>query len=271
MNKPFAALILLFGVISNLTAHENHFAGARSIALSNAFISVSDPWSTFHNQAGLTGINNISAGIYYESRFLVDELSFAAGSFTLPTSHGSFSASTYQFGKGAYKEHKLGLAYSKALSNRLSAGIQFDYLSSRLPENSRAFGFVTFEAGFIYNYNRKLFFGGHVFNPVGAGAKTNVGKQTSPMQFRVGGHYNFDEQVLIIVETQKSPNRPYLVKTGVEFWPVENLAFRIGVSGKPTNYTSGIGYTFNKLTTDIGFSYHGNLGITPSISLQIKL
>ncbi len=256
---------------TNIFAVENHPVGARSLALSNAFVSIADIWSTFHNQASIAGINQFSAGVFYESKFMVDELSLAAGTIILPVDAGTFGFSFYQFGQGAFKEHKAGLAFSKQLSGKISAAVQLDYFSQRLPENSRAFGFATFEAGIIYSPNRKLFIGAHVFNPIANGMETNEGKQKSPTIFRCGGHYKFDKTVLVTAEIQKDLENPYIVKTGIEFLPVQNLALRFGVSGRPVNYTSGIGYTFGKITTDIGFSYHGNLGVTPSVSVQIKL
>ena len=272
MNKKIYFIVLLIAIInSNLFAIENHPTGARSLALSHAFISISDVWSTFHNQAGLTGIEQFSAGVFYESRFMVDELSLAAGSLILPVNTGTFGFSFFQFGKGSFKENRVALAFAKQLSEKFSAGIQLDYFSQRLPENNSAFGFATFEAGVIYSPNKKLFLGTHVFNPISNGIETAEGKQKSPTIFRIGGHYQFDEMILVTVETQKDLKNPFLFKTGIEFSPVQNLALRFGVSGKPVNYTAGMGYSFGKVTTDIGFSYHGNLGLTPSVSIQIKL
>ncbi len=271
MKKPaFTFLLFIFG-FSNLFALENYPTGARSLALSHAFVSISDVWSTFHNQAGITGIDGFSAGVFYESKFMVDELSLAAGSIILPVNAGTFGFSFYQFGQGSFKESKIGLAFSKQLSENFSAAIQLDYFSQRLPENIGAFGFATFEAGIIYSPNKKLFLGAHVFNPISNGLKTAEGKQKSPTVFRIGGHYQFDNIILVTVETQKDLENPVVLKTGIEFSPVKNLALRFGVSGKPVNYSAGIGYSFGNITTDIGFSYHGNLGITPSVSIQIKL
>ncbi len=271
MKKPALTIILLFFGFSNLFCVENHPVGARSLALSNSFVSISDLWSTFHNQAGITGVDGFSAGVFYESKFMVAELSLAAGTIILPVNAGAFGFSFYQFGQGSFKESKVGLAFSKQLSEKFSAAIQLDYFSQHLPENSSAFGFATFEAGIIYSPNNKLFIGAHVFNPISNGLETLEGKQKSPAIFRVGGHYQFDEMILVTVETQKDLENPFIIKTGIEFYPVKNFALRFGVSGKPVNYTAGIGYTFGKVTTDIGFSYHGNLGVSPSVSIQIKL
>jgi hypothetical protein len=224
MKKPALTIILFIFGLSNLFAIENHPVGARSLALSHAFVSISDVWSTFHNQAGLTGIEGFSAGVFYESKFMVDELSLAAGSIILPVNAGTFGFSFYQFGKGEFKENKIGLTFAKQLSEKFSAAIQLDYFSQRLPENSKAFGFATFEAGIIYSPNKKLFLGAHVFNPISNGMETAEGKQKSPTVFRVGGHYQFDDMILVTVETQKDLENPFIIKTGIEFSPVQNLA-----------------------------------------------
>lgn len=271
MKRAFLTLILFISGFLQLIAIENHPSGARSLALSNAFVSISDVWSTFHNQAGLAQINQLSAGIFYESRFRIDELTTTAGSVLLPAKAGTFGISFLQFGKGTYKENKIGFAFAKQLSEQFYAGIQLDYFLNRLPENSSNFGFATFEAGLIYSPNNKLFLGGHIFNPIANGIQLPEGKQKMPVVFRLGGHYQFDEMILITAETQKDTGKPLLIKTGIEFTPVQNLALRLGVSGKPVNYTFGLGYSFGKITTDIGFAYHGNLGLSPSVSIQFIL
>ena len=92
-----------------------------------------------------------------------------------------------------------------------------------------------------------------------------------PAVFSIGGHYQFSKMVLLVVETEKNFGNPLLFKSGLEFSPVENLSLRFGVSGKPVTYTAGIGFQTGKIATDIGFGYHGNLGLTPSVSIQFNL
>jgi hypothetical protein len=271
MKKTLLTGILYLIGISILNATENYPAGARALALSNSFVSVSDTWSTFHNQAGLASLEGFSAGVFYESRFMVDELSHTAGSLLLPIKAGTFGFSFSQFGKGTYKEHKVGLAFAKKLTQKLSAAIQLDYLSELYPENERAVGFATFEAGVVYVATKELFLGAHIFNPIQNGFDTPEGMQKMPATFRFGGHYQFPKMVLLILETEKNFENPLVIKSGLEFSPVKNLALRFGVSGKPVSYTAGIGFQTGKIVTDIGFSYHGNLGLTPSVSIQINL
>ncbi len=271
MKKPLITVLIFFVGILKLISAENHPSGARALALSNAFISVSDTWSTFHNQAGLAGLESFSAGVFYESRFMVDELSHVAASMALPIKSGTFGFSFSQFGKGNYKEHKLGIAFAKSLAKKITAAVQLDYFSQLFPENEKASGFATFEAGVVYSATNELILGAHIFNPIQGGIKTLEGVQKMPVVFRIGGHYQFPKMVLLIVETEKNFENPILFKTGLEFSPVKNLALRFGVSGKPVSYTAGIGFQTGKTVTDIGFSYHGNLGLTPSVSIQFNL
>ena len=271
MKKKLTYFIFLFLAFAFSISAENFPSGARALSLSNAFVSVSDTWNTFHNQAGLADLENFSAGVFYESRFMVDELSHVAGTLVVPVKAGTFGVSFSQFGKETYKEHKFGLAFSKRLTKKLDAAIQLDYLSARFPENENAHGFATFEAGVIYAVKDNLFIGAHIFNPISNGFDLPEGEQKMPAVFRIGGHYQFPKMVMLILETEKDSESPFIIKSGLEFSPVKNLALRFGVSGKPVNYTAGVGFQMGKIITDIGFSYHGNLGLTPSVSIQINL
>ncbi len=271
MNKTLQILLFLCFAAIRLSAADNYPVGARSIALSNAFISVTDPWSTFHNQATLSNLSNFSAGVFYESKYLVDELSLAAGTVVLPTLNGTVGFSFSQFGKGTFKESKIGLAYSKRLSKKLNAAIQFDYFSYRFPENEKSHGFPTFEAGITYRATRELSLGFHVFNPIKNGVKTYYGKENLAAKYRLGGHYKFSDMVLLAFEIEKQTDIKIKAKSGLEFLPLKNLTLRIGFSGKPAQISGGIGYSFSKITTNIAFSYHGSLGFSPSVSVNYQL
>lgn len=271
MMRTLQILLFLLLIRIPLLASESYPAGARSLALSNAFVSVSDVWSTFHNQATLVNINKFSAGVFYESRFLSNELSLAAGTFVVPFQRGTIGLSFYQFGKGTFKESKFGFAYSKQLAQKLSAGLQLDYFLNRFPENEKAFGFATFEFGLTYLLTEELTVATHFFNPVQNGFKTYSGKQKMPFIIRIGGHYQFTKQVLLSAEYNFNSIEKNQLRTGLEFYMLKNLVARMGVSGTPLNYTAGLGYSFGKITTDIAFSYHGNLGFSPSVSIQFNL
>lgn len=267
MNRILLTIgLLTFGI--HAISIDNYPVGARSLALSHASVSFSDVWATFHNQAGLATLNSITTGFYYTPKFHIGEL--YAGSLVLPSGSGNFGISFFQFGKRTYKESKFGLAYSKKLSRQLSAGIQINYISLRLPENENAKGFFSFEGGVNFTASENLVLGAHIFNPFQQGIETFSGKHKWPVIFKVGGSYKFNKIAFMVFEAEKYNSNSMLLKTGIEFNPINNIAFRFGVSGKPFQYTAGVGYSFDKISTDIGFGYHENLGVTPSVSLQFE-
>lgn len=265
-------LALIFILFSETCRAQDHFpAGARSMALSHASVSFSDSWSSFHNQAGIVGSRSISAAFFFESRYGLDELSLVAGALTVPAGNGAFAGNLFQFGSGNYRISRYALAYAHRLTPKLNGGLQLDYYSRRIAENERVSGFATFEAGLLYLPNRILCFGVHVFNPVQGGYRSTSETEKLPFVIRSGMHYCFDDEVLVAAEIQKDSARPVLFKMGVEFSPVEDLSVRLGVSVKPVRYTAGFGYRYRSLSADLGFGFHGTLGITPALSIQFAL
>ena len=268
MMRYLLFVIFIAGFFIRSAGIDNFRAGGRSLALSDASVSFSDLWSTFNNQAGTSGPEYITAGVFYKSGFFLKELSTIAGAFILPVKSGNFSLSFIQFGRNSYKEEKIGLAFAKKLGNQFRAGIQFDYFMLYLPENERVKGFATFEGGIIYAPEDHLAIGMHLFNPVGAGIQYLTGKESVPATFRLGGHYRFNESLMVCLEGEKRPVQPVSLRTGIEYVFLDALSVRFGMSGNPFRYTAGIGYRTGKLLVDIGFSYHNSLGMTPSVSLQ---
>lgn len=266
-------VLILIGGFAPLhsQALHNYRAGARSLALSHASVSFSDLWSVFHNQAGLASIKGVNAGAFFQSEFGIRQLSLAAGAVTLSAGEGTFGLSFYRFGPGSYHEDKLGIAYSRTFSKSVRAGIQLDYFSILFPENDQPKGFATFEAGLICVPSSNVNIGIHVFNPLSAGIEWTEGKQNMPLIIRAGGHWSFNEALLLAMEAETELHNPVVVKSGVEFKPAGNFVLRAGVSGKPVKYTAGMGFITDVFAADIGFGYHGNLGITPSVSVQIFL
>ncbi len=270
--KKKVSLILFFFVMSlQCFTIENPKAGARSVALSHASISISDIWGTFHNQAGLTSIKTISTGIFYESRFQLKDLSLMAITTVLPTKTGVFGISFSQIGTGTFKENKAGLAFAKKLSPKISAGIQFNYFSSILPENKATKSFFTFEGGLILHPTSTIHLGAHVFNPLEQGITTLSGKIKTPAIYRIGGNYHISNIFLISAECETNTINPLVIRVGSEFSVIEKLVFRIGVTENPFNYSAGVGYKTGNLTTDFGFSYFRNLGLSPSVSIYYTI
>jgi hypothetical protein len=267
MKQTLLSLILFLFTVGFLYAADNYPVGARSAGVANASVTYSDVWSAFHNQAGLAELKNPSAGVYFENRFLISELSLKSFAVAVPVSKaGTFSLNLTQFGYNLYNEKKAGIGYGKKLGEKFSAGIQLDYLSTYIADDYGTRNSFAVEAGFIAEPIKNLKLGAHVFNP----NKAKVAEYTDervPVIMRFGASYKFSEKILISAEEEKDIDQKSAFKAGIEYHVVEILYLRGGIASNPTLSTFGFGLNINQFVLDIASSYHQELGFSPQFSL----
>ncbi len=210
-------------------------------------------------------INKVSICLFTERKFLLKELSYNAAGITIPTKSGVFGFSANYYGFDLYNEKKIGLAYSRLFTEKLAAGIQFDYLGTSISEYGNASAF-TFEAGLMMKINEKISAGVHVFNPV----RINVGfaEEKIPTSISLGLSYMPGDKVLLAAETKKNIDDPAQLCLGVEYQVIDALHLRVGIETNPSVYSFGIGINIKQLKIDAGTSYHLVLGASPQLSIS---
>lgn len=254
---------LLFG--QNGSTYAN---GARSAAMGNTGLNFNDINSLFNNQAGLADLEATSFLIAAERKFALADLNNLTAGVALPTSSGTFGISLNYFGFDLYNETKVGLAYSRRLMDKLSVGIQFDMLNTRIPEYGSK-NLFTFEIGLQSELSKNLTLGFHLFNPV---KLETVEGEYLPTVIQGGISYAPSKKVLVNVELEKDIDFPFTIRTGIEYEMVDNFWLRLGVNTEPASVNFGIGYLMqNGLRLDIASSYHQELGFTPAVSLGFDL
>ncbi|MCW3070509.1 MAG: hypothetical protein JWO44_399 [Bacteroidetes bacterium] len=267
MKKLFASLFSCMLMLTAFAGNEDYPIGARSAALGNASVSLSDLWSAHHNQAGLGFVRDISAGVSYENRFLLKEISVRGGAVALPIKAGTFGLCITNFGYSQYSENKYSLSFAKAFSNKFSAGIAMDYLSTKIAEGYGSRGSLVAEAGIIAKPMKGLSIGAHVFNPTRAKISA-YDDERLPTIIHLGADYLFSDKVRVAVEAQKDIKYKAEFKAGLEYLPVKELYLRIGISTNPTLSTFGFGLNLKNFKIDLSASYHQTLGISPQLGLS---
>ncbi|MCX6294543.1 MAG: hypothetical protein NTX97_00515 [Bacteroidetes bacterium] len=265
--KKIYSIILSFGITFSIQAGNEDFPiGARSAGMGNASVSQSDVWSAHHNQAGLGFVRDISAGVYYENRFLLKELSIKGGVMALPVKGGTFGLCISNFGYSLYNENKYSLSFAKAFGNKLSAGIAMDYLTTKIAEGYGSRGVLAAEFGIQAKPLKGLTIGAHVFNPTRAKI-ADYNDERLPTIIRFGGDYSFSDKVTVAVETEKDIAKKAIFKAGIEYKPVKEFYLRAGVGTNPTLTSFGFGINLKNLKIDVSANYHQTLGISPQIGL----
>jgi hypothetical protein len=258
------SLTILFPGIA-LSSNDNYPLGGRAAGMGNAAVTLYDLWAISHNQAGMAKIEHTSAGIYFENRYQVREMSLGAVALALPTKSGVFGISFTYFGFELYNETKTGLAYSRHFSERFSTGLQLNYHYTAIGEDYGNRGNITFEAGIIYKILPQLYLGAHLFNPTQA----SIGEfkdDRIPTIFRTGIAYEFSDIVIIAIETEKSMEHTPVFKGGIEYRVSDPVYLRGGIGTNPTSNSFGFGIYMGNLNIDFATSFHHILGYSPQLS-----
>jgi hypothetical protein len=222
-----------------------------------------DVFSFNANQASLAQMKNISAGMYGEKRFLLQELGLYQLSVALPTTSGNFGLKTSYYGFSEYNETQVGLAYARKLGEKVDVGVQFNYNSVRINTYDNASA-VNFEAGVILHLTEKLHTGFHAYNPVGGTlGKNSEEKLASVYSFGFG--YDASEKFFISAELEKEEDQPVNLNAGMQYKLIPQLMIRAGISTASSNAYFGIGFFLKSFRIDVTAGYHPQLGITPGM------
>lgn len=225
----------------------------------------SDVFSITANQASLASLKNISAGVYGEKRFLLNEINNYSAIIAVPTGQGNFAFQADYSGFSNFRETQLGLAYARSLGNNLDVGVKFNYYSFTIPTYQTSSA-VNFEIGLIVHLTDKVHAGIHVYNPVGGHiSKTDKEKLGAAYKFGLG--YEAGKNFMISAEIIKEENIPVNVNAGVQYNFVKQFFARMGISSERGSPFAGAGISWNNLRLDLSASWHPQLGLSPGLML----
>ena len=224
-----------------------------------------DVFSFAANQASLARINNLSAGVYGEKRYMLNELSFYSLAFVVPTKSGNFGIKGSYYGFNLYNESQAGLAYARSLGSKIDIGVQFNYNTIKVAGYGNAYA-ISAEAGIILHLSDKLHAGIHLNNPTG-GKYNKSEDEKLPFVYTAGLGYEASEKFFVSGEVQKEEDQPVNVNAGLQYKFLSQLIARAGLSSASSTVWMGIGVSMKSFRIDAAASYHPHLGITPGLML----
>ena len=245
-------------------------AGSRSNAMGNSSVALNDFWSIQNNPAGLANCHFLSAGLSYENRFLMKELSYYNGAFVMPVKIGVFGLSFSRFGFENYNENKIGLTYARAFGPHLKMGLKLDYLSFKFSGDYAKRRTATFEFGLQTDITDDLCFGVYIFNPINVKLKTTV-NQHIPVVFRFGLSYKITKDFLVTSEVEYNSESKFDYRIGLEYNTLKNFYIRVGVHTNPATACFGVGYTLNRVIIDVSATMNQYTGVSFQSSLIINI
>jgi hypothetical protein len=227
-----------------------------------------DVFSFVNNQAALAQIDNITAGVYGEKRFLLNETSLYTAAVAVPSSLGNFGLSVKYFGFKNFNESQVGLAYGRSLGKKIDIGVQFNYYGYRVPTYNSD-NTVNFEIGAIVHLTDKLNAGIHVYSPVGGQFSKTDEKLTSAYTFGLG--YDASERFFVSAELVKEEDFPVNLNVGVQYRFAKQFFARAGIASATSSSYAGVGLGWGNFRLDISGSYRPQLGWSPGLLLIMNL
>lgn len=245
---------------------EYRVTGARSAGMGHSSVTLTDLWSSFNNQAALARLESTVAGIYYENRFNLRELSYKAAACAIPMHSGTLALSVSHYGFELWNESKGGIAYGRSFGKYLCAGMQLDFIRIHQQESYGNIGFVTFEVSALSQLTPSFAIGAHLYNPISVSV-SKVTDERAPACFRVGASYKASNRFLITAEAGSSSDNEVNLSAGIEAELTSAVFLRTGISTNPAMWSFGVGVNYKALTIDISTAYHAVLGFSPQSSL----
>ena len=266
--KKIVSIVLVFSICDCACQSVRTPVSAVYTRLSAYSLKNIDAFSFVANQAVLANMQDFTAGVFGERRFMMKDLAFYQMAFAIPNKYGQFGFTGNYFGSTEYKETSLGLAYGRKLMDNLSIGAQFNYYSVNIQGYGNSSS-VNFEAGFLFQITPQFHLGIHSYNPTGS----NLGKEGTdklPAIHTLGMGYETSDKFTISGEIQKQENEPININAGLLYSISEQLFARVGMSTATSTYYIGAGVMMKSIRLDVTSSIHPQLGITPGLMLIYK-
>jgi hypothetical protein len=149
----------------------------------------------------------------------------------------------------------------------VAAGVQLDYLTTRIANDYGTAGAPAAELGVIAEPVSHLRIGVHIFNPTRAKLAT-YNDERIPTLMRFGALYTFSDKVFLSAEMEKDVDFKPVFRGGIEYHPVKEFYLRAGAASNPGLTSFGFGLELKQFRLDLASTFHSVLGFTPQIGLQ---
>jgi hypothetical protein len=153
------------------------------------------------------------------------------------------------------------------LGEGISAGIGFDYLTTKIADIYGQAHAFTGSVGLTAKILPQIVISTHVYNPFRAKI-TEYNNERIPTIFKFGAQYIFSTKVFLTAEAEKTSMQKINIKGGIEYKPSNLIYIRVGGASYPTQASFGVGVNYNGLKIDLSSSYHSVLGLSPQIGLS---
>jgi long-subunit fatty acid transport protein len=242
-------------------------AGARGQGLAGAGLTFQDIHAAWANPAGLARLERAAFALYGEQRFGLSEIRHISGVGAVALGTGRAALILGNYGFEQFSQQRIGLAYARPLTEKLSLGLQLFGVTTSIPEYGNQLR-LSAEVGAQLELTEQLQVGTRIANPLRIEV---LDGEYLPTVFGLGIRYQPAPQVDLLAEVEKDILLPTRVRVGAEYRLLEAISVRVGVATQPTLLSFGVDYHLqDKWQLHFAAAYHQYLGFTPGIGMVYR-
>jgi len=238
--------------------------GSRSASMGSASAAISDNYSVFNNPAGLASADETGVFASYENRYRLEDFQTMGAGISAPLKGFGIGAGFYRFGGKLYNEQLFGLKASHRVGF-MSIGAGANYVQYNI-EGLGTRGAVVFEFGGVAELNKKARLGAHIYNVTQARLVRNTGERV-PTVMKLSLSLRPLPTTMLNIETSKDISNAAILRAGMEYTIIPQLALRTGFSTSPFVSCFGIGFEPGSLRVDYAFRNDARLGELHQMSI----
>jgi hypothetical protein len=266
--------VLLIGTLGGWTsAHAQTLAAlqgdARAVGLGGATTALRDALGGHANPAAAATFQRRAVGLYVRQAYGLSALRTGAAYYVESRPWGALTAGASTFGFDDYRELHATLGYARGLalgtSRRFYVGGYARFYSTSIARYGNAQA-LTVALGGLVQVVSAVDLGFTATNIGGTGLAEGV---SLPRTLALGVSYRPLDAAQVLVDVFKDIDFPVSVRAGIEAYPVDALALRVGVASQPIRFAAGAGVRLGRLRADVAAERHQELGWSPTVALSV--
>jgi hypothetical protein len=264
MRRPEIIIPVFFLSINHTVAGQDSFPDARSIGLGK-ISAVCEAEEFVPQNPALLGYSEKNIfNIGHTRPFIMKEIGISSLACVVKAAPGSFRFSLSNYGIKGYRNYCAGIGYGMILSEKLTAGIIFNYSGKIISNNWNYLWSFSPGAGIHYKISSGTAIGILLHNPLSLNNYSDYGP-VLPSCLSVGISHQIYSNTKCYSEFTYSSYENIGIKAGVTWLLHPDFYLRSGYHSDPHAISFGTGWRVKNMVVDFSVEWSAIPGITPSI------
>ncbi|MEX0981578.1 MAG: hypothetical protein WD577_01250 [Bacteroidales bacterium] len=265
--RPEIIIPVFFLSIFQSMAGQSFYPGTRSLALGGICAISTSPTQSHQNPALLGHARRPSFSTGHARPFVIKELGIFSLETVITAHPGAFQFRVHTYGLHGYRIVSSELGFGMALSEKLTAGISFNYGNTFTSDQWNYLWSLSPGAGIHYTISPRTSVALLLNSPFYLGNFHGYGPLL-PSALSAAISHEIYQHTTLLAEATYSNADLLLVKTGLEYRLNRSVVLLSGYHSKPHSLSFGSALEIGTLQIDLAFRWSAIPGITPAITLS---